>query len=153
MSNIDDILKELETWPEIGETLFKEKYLHGLINRDPEVCKSWMDVCIKPNIPVNIVNSRGEVVATVPPILTRRKYNLQSLDMSEVLAHVSNVHNANPIAANNLLNKNLRGFYAEGDHTEHFKQWEHIFKYFNVVLPVSNAKLSGDYADEIVEEW
>lgn len=127
----------------IREELFASRWLGFFLerefgDRDKLIVNAWViDVAKNATNPVEIINSKNETVAIIPPIVatskvTAPKNNL--LSFSHIVAEASN-HNAVFPGSGETIMKNAHKLIHFTDYDNSNEFWLTLFDYFKVDIP------------------
>lgn len=108
--------------------------------------QSWVNVVGGAHVPVDVIDTSGNVVFTVPAILQRLPTampNGQTETIAEASRRATEIGKGNPVAARNVLVNS----FVTNDHT--FKPRSDVIKQWNVILERYGEELIEYEADEI----
>lgn len=127
----------------VSEEIFLAYYLDLFTGKNSDnrdnLLSYWYAIAGTPYSPVNIINSLGVVVATVPPILNRSTVPVktdrpQETDLSYVFDVAQQQASLSPTMANNTVANTLSGRFLGELDTESVKslkdQWALLFSHY-----------------------
>lgn len=153
------ILAELEKWPEIGEENFRLNYLEPLLSGTEAGYKKWLTVCIKPTLPVNVVDSEGKVVVTVPAVRTKRALNVGSSQLSLAKSIAKDLEAKVPKSGDRIMNPIVKRLFGEKEMDGKLEKWLEIIERYGsddlkerYGVSAISTKANGDSQSPVNEE-
>lgn len=128
---------------QVSEEIFLAYYLDLFTGKSSEnrdnLLSYWYVIAGTPYTPVNVINSRGEIVVTVPPILNRNTIPVKSdrpqeTDLSYVFDVAQQQASLSPTLANNTVANTLTGRFLKeidsGSVVSLKEQWAVLFAHY-----------------------
>lgn len=138
---------------QVSEEIFLAYYLDLFTGKSTEnrdnLLSYWYAIAGTPYTPVDVINSRGEIVVTVPPILNRNTIPVKSdrpqeTDLSYVFDVAQQQASLSPTMANNTVANTLTGRFLKeidsGSVASLKEQWEVLFAHYAPKKTIQSAE-------------
>ena len=140
----------------IPETVFKSTYLPRLIHGNIEYFNvTWInDVAKSPHNRVNIVDNRGNVLFTVPPLCNLSLDSMQD-QLSAKMKYIQAEMNSNALKGNMLLERLLPTFinFEPAISGEFEKEWIAIFERYGLSHLLTKKEIVEETTDDYDDSW
>jgi hypothetical protein len=167
--NIFDMLIQDKVINVLPEPVFREHFLPYFVNplvaeQNNKIVAAWVGIAGTPMAEVNVVNPKGEVLFTVPPLIDSNIFNVvrkpRESSFQDIQAETQ-LRQSNPNARaadyfNESTSRRVGGMIQESPNRSINEQrWADIFQYYNIDNPdkAKQAQTSGSANSDLSDDF